>query len=61
MVQLGGQRFNPEDNLEEQVQLINTSFFSKGKYNFTIGTDNTLTISTPIFQMNRTDVLFSTA
>ncbi|HZH36812.1 MAG TPA: carboxypeptidase regulatory-like domain-containing protein [Flavisolibacter sp.] len=43
MVQLGGQRFNPEDNLEEQFQLINTSFFSKGKYNFTVGTDNTLT------------------
>lgn len=42
-VQLGGQRFNPEDNLEEQFQLMNTSFFSKGKFNFTVGTDNTLT------------------
>ena len=42
-VQFGGQRFNPEDNLEDQYQLINTSFFSKGKYNFTVGTDNTLT------------------
>lgn len=42
-VQFGGQRFNPEDNLEDQFQLINTSFFTKGKYNFTFGTDNTLT------------------
>jgi len=42
-VQLGGQRFNPENNLEYQFQLINTSFFTKGKYNFTFGTDNTLT------------------
>ena len=42
-VQLGGQRFNPEDNLEKQYQLINTSYFTKGKYNFTFGTDNTLT------------------
>ncbi len=42
-IQLGGQRFNPEDNLEDQYQLINTSFFTRGKYNFTFGTDNTLT------------------
>lgn len=42
-VQLGGQRFNPEDNLENQLQLVNTSFWTKGKYNFTFGTDNTLT------------------
>ncbi len=42
-VQFGGQRFNPEDNLEDQVQLINTAFITKGKYNFTVGTDNTLT------------------
>jgi hypothetical protein len=42
-LQLGGQRFTPEDNLEDQYQLINTSYFSKGKYNFTVGTDNTLT------------------
>ena len=42
-VQFGGQRFNPEDNLETQYQLINTSFFTKGKYNFIVGTDNTLT------------------
>lgn len=42
-VQLGGQRFNPEDNLENQLQLMNTAFINKGKYNFTFGTDNTLT------------------
>ena len=42
-VQFGGQRFNPEDNLEEQLQLVNTSYYTKGKYNFTFGTDNTLT------------------
>lgn len=42
-VQLGGQRFNPEDNLERQYQLVNTTYLTKGKYNFTFGTDNTLT------------------
>lgn len=42
-VQLGGQRFNPEDNLENQLQLVNTTYLTKGKYNFTFGTDNTLT------------------
>ncbi len=42
-VQLGGQRFTPEDNLENQVQLVNTTYWTKGKYNFTFGTDNTLT------------------
>jgi hypothetical protein len=42
-VQLGGQRFTPEDNLEKQLQLVNTTYFNKGKYNFTFGTDNTLT------------------
>jgi hypothetical protein len=42
-VQLGGQRFTPEDNLENQLQLVNTTYLTKGKYNFTFGTDNTLT------------------
>lgn len=42
-VQLGGQRYTPEDNLENQVQLVNTTYLSKGKYNITFGTDNTLT------------------
>lgn len=42
-VQLGGQRFTPESDLENQLQLVNTSYLTKGKYNFTFGTDNTLT------------------
>jgi hypothetical protein len=42
-VQLGGQRFFPENNLENQIQLVNTSYLTKGKYRFTFGTDNTLT------------------
>lgn len=42
-VQLGGQRFFPENNLENQVQLVNTSYYNVGKYKFTFGTDNTLT------------------
>lgn len=42
-VQLGGQRFFPENNLENQLQLVNTSYYSSGKYKYTFGTDNTLT------------------
>jgi hypothetical protein len=42
-VQLGGQRFTPERNLENQIQLANTLYWNKGRYNFTFGTDNTLT------------------
>ena len=42
-VQLGGQRFFPENNLENQIQLVNTSYLTKGKYRFTFGTDNTIT------------------
>ncbi len=42
-VQFGGQRFTPEANLEKQVQLINTSYLTKGNVNFTFGTDNMLT------------------
>ena len=42
-VQLGGQRFTPETNLENQVQLTNTTYVSSGKYNFTFGTDNLIT------------------
>jgi hypothetical protein len=42
-VQLGGQRFFPENNLENQFQLVNTSYYNVGKYKFTFGTDNTLT------------------
>ncbi|MEL7006243.1 MAG: carboxypeptidase regulatory-like domain-containing protein, partial [Bacteroidota bacterium] len=42
-VQLGGQRFTPETNLENQIHFTNTTYLSKGKYNFTFGTDNQIT------------------
>lgn len=42
-VQLGGQRFTPERNMERQIQLANTTYMTKGRYNFAFGTDNTLT------------------
>ncbi|WP_343328869.1 TonB-dependent receptor [Polaribacter staleyi] len=42
-VQLGGQRFTPETNLENQVQISNTTYVSSGKFNFTFGTDNLIT------------------
>lgn len=42
-VQLGGQRYFPENNKENQLQLVNTSYYTSGKYKFTFGTDNTLT------------------
>lgn len=42
-VQLGGQRYSPETNLENQVQLVNTTYLQSGKFNFTFGTDNMIT------------------
>lgn len=42
-VQLGGQRFTPETNLENQIQIANTTYISAGKFNFTLGTDNLIT------------------
>ncbi|MFT7149061.1 MAG: hypothetical protein ACI82Q_000918, partial [Nonlabens sp.] len=42
-VQIGGQRFTPETNLEKQVQFTNTSYWSKGKVDWTLGTDNMIT------------------
>ncbi|MCR1025667.1 carboxypeptidase-like regulatory domain-containing protein [Cellulophaga baltica] len=42
-VQLGGQRFTPETNLENQVQVANTTYINAGKFNFTLGTDNLIT------------------
>lgn len=42
-VQLGGQRFFPENNKENQIQLINTAYLNIDQYKFTFGTDNTLT------------------
>lgn len=42
-VQLGGQRFTPETNLENQIQIANTTYINSGKFNFTFGTDNLIT------------------
>ena len=41
--QIGGQRFTPETNLEQQLQLVNTTYLQAGKFNFTLGTDNMVT------------------
>ncbi|OAD45825.1 TonB-dependent receptor [Polaribacter atrinae] len=42
-IQLGGQRYTPETNLENQIQLSNTTYLNVGKFNFTLGTDNLIT------------------
>jgi len=42
-VQLGGQRFTPETNLERQVQFTNTAYWNRGKVDWTFGTDNMIT------------------
>ena len=42
-VQLGGQRFTPETNQENMLQLTNTTYLTRGRYNFTFGTDNMVT------------------
>ena len=42
-VQIGGQRFTPETNLEHQVQLVNTTYWQTDRFNFTFGTDNMVT------------------
>ena len=42
-VQIGGQRFTPETNLERQVHFTNTAYLNSGKFNFTFGTDNQVT------------------
>ncbi|WP_400071810.1 carboxypeptidase regulatory-like domain-containing protein [Zobellia russellii] len=42
-VQLGGQRFTPETNQENQIQFTNTTYVNAGKYNLTFGTDNMIT------------------
>lgn len=42
-VQLGGQRFSPETNLENMLQFTNTSYLTRGNVNFTFGTDNMIT------------------
>lgn len=42
-VQIGGQRFLPETNKEQQVHIVNTTYMQRGKFNFTFGTDNMVT------------------
>ncbi|WP_187270874.1 TonB-dependent receptor [Neolewinella aurantiaca] len=42
-VQLGGQRFTPETNEENMIQIANTTYLSSGRFNFTFGTDNMIT------------------
>ncbi|MGB3852591.1 MAG: carboxypeptidase regulatory-like domain-containing protein [Tunicatimonas sp.] len=42
-VQLGGQRFTPETNLEHQLHLVNTAYLQGEKFNLTLGTDNMIT------------------
>ncbi|MCH7402925.1 carboxypeptidase regulatory-like domain-containing protein [Belliella kenyensis] len=42
-VQIGGQRFLPETNLEQQIHIVNTTYTQQGKFNFTFGTDNMVT------------------
>lgn len=41
--QFGGQRFTPETNLENQLHIVNTTYLTRGKYQFTFGSDNMLT------------------
>lgn len=41
--QFGGQRFTPETNMENQLHFVNTTYMTKGKYQFTFGTDNMFT------------------
>jgi hypothetical protein len=43
-VQFGGQRFTPETQQVKQVQLVNTTYLTAGRYNFAFGTDNMLTM-----------------
>lgn len=42
-IQIGGQRFSPETNVEQQVHLVNTTYMQRGKFNITLGTDNMVT------------------
>ncbi|MEL4307016.1 TonB-dependent receptor [Joostella sp. CR20] len=42
-VQLGGQRYSPETNLEKQWHIANTAYWNLDNVNFTFGTDNTIT------------------
>ncbi|MGY6559871.1 MAG: TonB-dependent receptor [Nitritalea sp.] len=42
-VQIGGQRFLPETNMERQLHFVNTTYMQRGKFNLTFGTDNMIT------------------
>lgn len=42
-VQIGGQRYTPESDLANQLQIVNSTYITKDKYTITLGTDNTLT------------------
>lgn len=42
-VQIGGQRFTPETNREDQFQIANYLYINKGRFNITLGTDNLIT------------------
>ncbi len=48
-LQFGGQRFTPERTKYSQIHLINTSYLTKGKFNFTFGTDNFITFLEDLF------------
>lgn len=41
-VQLGGQRFTPETNIDKNLHVMNTSYLKLGKLNFKFGTDNSI-------------------
>ncbi|TAE26489.1 MAG: carboxypeptidase regulatory-like domain-containing protein [Cytophagales bacterium] len=43
--QFGGNRIAPEEQGERQYQLINTTYLQKGRFFFTFGTDNILTVT----------------
>lgn len=47
--QIGGQRFTPERTKYNQIHLINTSYLTKGKFNFAFGTDNFFTVLEDLF------------
>lgn len=41
--QFGGQRFTPETDRAENLQIANTAFWRAGRFNFKFGTDNLIT------------------
>lgn len=47
--QIGGQRFTPEKTRYNQFHLINTSYLTAGKVDFTFGTDSYLTFLEDVF------------